>query len=122
MRPLDPELAAGSLLIRTSALLDALYMFFEMVWDRATPLLLDGSRPGAGPEADGTADDLTPLLAAGLTDEAIARQLGISRRTLQRRIQALMDTLNVRSRYQAGYVSGRTSTARPGPSRSVEPR
>jgi predicted transcriptional regulator len=107
MHPLDPEFAAGAVLVRTSALLDALYMFSELIWDRATPLSLDGGRPGAGPQADGAAGDLIPLLAAGLTDEAIARQLGISRRTLQRRIQALMDTLDARSRFQAGYEAGR---------------
>jgi sugar-specific transcriptional regulator TrmB len=113
VHPLDPGFAAGAMLVHTSALLDALYMCFELVWDRATPLSLDGGRPGAGRQADGAAGDLIPLLAAGLTDEATARQLGISHRTLQRRIQALMDTLDARSRfqagYQAGYQAGRTS-------------
>lgn len=107
VRPLDPELAAGSVLVRTSALLDALHMFFELVWARATPIALGPSQPvGADRQADAPADDLIPLLAAGLTDEAAARQLGISRRTLQRRIQALMETLDARSRFQAGYQIG----------------
>jgi predicted transcriptional regulator len=107
VRPLDPELAAGAVLVRTSALLDALHMFFELVWARATPIALGPSQPiGAGRQADGPVDDLIPLLAAGLTDEAAARQLSISRRTLQRRIQALMETLDARSRFQAGYQVG----------------
>jgi sugar-specific transcriptional regulator TrmB/AraC-like DNA-binding protein len=107
MNPLDPELAAGAVLVRASALLDALHMFFELVWDRAIPLPLDGSRPAAGPQPDGGVGDLIPLLAAGLTDKATAHQLGISHRTLQRRIKALMNTLDAHSRFQAGYQAGR---------------
>jgi hypothetical protein len=107
VRPLDPELAEGAMLVRTSALLDALHMFFELVWARAAPIALGPSQPiGADRQADAPVDDLIPLLAAGLTDEAAARQLGISRRTLQRRIQALMETLDARSRFQAGYQVG----------------
>jgi sugar-specific transcriptional regulator TrmB/AraC-like DNA-binding protein len=119
VHPLDPGFAAGAMLVHTSALLDALYMFFELVWDRATPLSLDGGHPGPGPQADSTAGDLIPLLAAGLTDEATARQLGISHRTLQRRIQALMDTLDARSRFQAGYQAGRASAVQPAPPGSL---
>lgn len=109
VRPLDPELAAGCVLVRTSALLDALHMFFELVWERATPIALDASQPiGADQQADPAADGLVPLLAAGLTDEAAAHQLGISHRTLQRRIQALMKGLDAQSRFQAGYLIGLT--------------
>lgn len=103
-RPLDPELAAGCVLVHTSALLDALHMFFELVWERASPIALDPSQPiSAGPQDDGAMGNLIPLLAAGLTDEGAARQLGISRRTLQRRMQALMNSLDAGSRFQAGY-------------------
>ncbi|MDR3033340.1 MAG: hypothetical protein LBV78_09580, partial [Kitasatospora sp.] len=102
MHPLDPELAAGAMLVRASALLDALHMFFELVWDRAIPLPLDHSEPAADPQHDGAVGDLIPLLAAGLTDKAAAHQLGISHRTLQRRIQALMNSLDVHSRFQVG--------------------
>ncbi|MBO0835981.1 MAG: hypothetical protein J2P28_10735 [Actinobacteria bacterium] len=109
VRPLDPELTAGCVLVRTSALLDALHMFFELVWARASPIALH-SDPGqpvaADVQADAAIDSLIPVLAAGLTDEAAARQLGISRRTLQRRIRALMQTLDARSRFQAGYQVG----------------
>jgi len=117
MNPLDPELATGAVLVRASALLDALHMFFELVWDRAVPLPLDHSGPAAGPQPDGAVGDLIPLLAAGLTDKAAAHQLGISHRTLQRRVQTLMNTLDAHSRFQVGYQAGRTSTAQPAPRR-----
>jgi sugar-specific transcriptional regulator TrmB/AraC-like DNA-binding protein len=113
VHPLDPEPTAGTLLVRASALLDALYMFFELIWDRATPLPLDSGRPDTASQADDAVGDLIPLLAVGLTDEAAARQLGISRRTLQRRIQAFMDAQDARSRFQAGYQVGLASAVRP---------
>lgn len=42
------------------------------------------------------------LMAAGLTDEAIARRLRLSRRTVVRRITALLDRLGATTRFQAG--------------------
>jgi DNA-binding CsgD family transcriptional regulator len=46
---------------------------------------------------------LLRLLAAGLTDEAAARRLGISVRTARRQVAVLMDKLGASSRFQAGY-------------------
>ena len=42
------------------------------------------------------------ILAAGTTDEAVARRLGLSRRTVQRQMQQLMRRLGADSRFQAG--------------------
>ncbi|MGW3248842.1 helix-turn-helix domain-containing protein [Streptomyces sp. NPDC001070] len=42
------------------------------------------------------------LLADGLTDEAIAKRLGVSPRTARRIATDLMERLNARSRFQAG--------------------
>jgi DNA-binding NarL/FixJ family response regulator len=42
------------------------------------------------------------LLIAGLTDTASARHLGVSLRTVQRRVAALLDELGVQTRFQAG--------------------
>ncbi|WP_030564935.1 helix-turn-helix domain-containing protein [Streptomyces aureocirculatus] len=46
-------------------------------------------------------------LAAGLTDEAAARRLGMSLRTYRRRVAALMADLGATSRFQAGVLSRR---------------
>jgi DNA-binding CsgD family transcriptional regulator len=93
------ELPAGdhSLLLRSSALLSGLVTLFEGLWERATPLW-----PGA--EESLTTDDqqLLALLAAGLTDQAIARKLGVAKRTVERRIRRLMDSLGAQTRFQAG--------------------
>lgn len=52
---------------------------------------------------------LHPLhpLHAGLTDETIARQLGLGERTLRRRITGLTTRLGATSRFQAGAQAAR---------------
>jgi DNA-binding NarL/FixJ family response regulator len=42
------------------------------------------------------------LLAAGATDEAIARRLSISVRTVQREVRQVLDLVGARTRFQAG--------------------
>jgi sugar-specific transcriptional regulator TrmB/DNA-binding CsgD family transcriptional regulator len=99
------------LLVRSSALLDALYALFESLWDRAVPVSLGRdlslkTRPAAdGLTADGR--ELLGLMAAGLNDKAIAHELGVSMRTLNRRISELMAQLNARSRFQIGWIASR---------------
>ncbi|MFE2813801.1 LuxR C-terminal-related transcriptional regulator [Streptomyces nigra] len=45
---------------------------------------------------------LLTMLRAGLEDQSIARQLGLSTRTATRRTAALMTRLNATTRFQAG--------------------
>ncbi|WP_411106767.1 hypothetical protein [Streptomyces sp. cmx-4-9] len=61
----------------------------------------------AAPEAE-----LHPLsrevlrqLALGSTDETAARQIGMALRTYRRVVSRLMDSLDARSRFQAGYLA-----------------
>lgn len=91
--------------IHPSALLQALDGLFEAEWDRAVPLqaALAGETGPAEPDADH--HKLIGLLAAGLTDESIARSLGWSARTTQRRLQALMRELGATTRFQAGMAA-----------------
>ncbi|MEU9129855.1 helix-turn-helix domain-containing protein [Kitasatospora sp. NPDC048540] len=91
--------------IHPSALLQALDALFEAEWERAVPLqtaIGDGDGV-AGPDADHL--KLLGLLAAGLTDESIARSLGWSARTTQRRLQGLMRELGATTRFQAGMAA-----------------
>lgn len=50
---------------------------------------------------------LLVLLAAGLTDAAIARAQGWSERTTQRRVQQLLSNLGAVTRFQAGLIAAR---------------
>ncbi|WP_223268058.1 helix-turn-helix domain-containing protein [Streptosporangium nondiastaticum] len=45
------------------------------------------------------------LLAEGRTDEAIAKRLGVSRRTARRIATGLMERLGARSRFQVGVLA-----------------
>lgn len=102
--PGDDETAV---LLRSSALLDGLVTLFETLWDQATPLWPHHRWPA--PTDSRVVDPLSTrdqqllaLLAAGLTDQAIARKLGVALRTVERRVRRMMDGLGARTRFQAG--------------------
>ncbi|MET7708314.1 helix-turn-helix domain-containing protein [Micromonospora sp. NPDC005413] len=93
----------AALLVHPCGLLDALVALFETVWTQATPLSAAGV---AVSTADGiSAEDrhLLALLVSGLTDEAASARLGVSRRTVVRRVQVLMERTDSRSRLQLGW-------------------
>jgi DNA-binding CsgD family transcriptional regulator len=58
--------------------------------------------------ADNLHRTIVELLAEGLTDEAIARRLGVSVRTCRRHIAALLQRLDAVSRFQAGVLATAT--------------
>lgn len=99
----DPQEIASMVVVHPSGLLEALDALFEAVWAQAMPLTMD----------DGHADDVSEdtrrllgLLTAGVSDGTAARQLGVSPRTFQRRLQDLMASLGARTRFQAGLQAG----------------
>jgi DNA-binding CsgD family transcriptional regulator len=99
--------AEASLVIRASSMLDTLIALFELVWERAVAIHTEGElpTPGTGPAEDEAA--LLGLLAAGLTDAAIARHFGTHPRTVQRRVRELLDRLGAGTRFQAGLQAVR---------------
>ncbi|MEU0744596.1 hypothetical protein [Streptomyces sp. NPDC006134] len=70
---------------------------FETVWQRARPY--HQGEEGVNP----LETRLLHLMLAGLTDEAVAHQLQLSTRSVQRRIRALMDRAGVATRIQLGW-------------------
>ncbi|MBW3664433.1 MAG: hypothetical protein KY469_15135 [Actinobacteria bacterium] len=103
----DPGRMEGALLVNPSPLLEGLEVLFETLWDRAVPL---DAALGVEPEPDAISDEhaeLLALMAAGLKDAAIARQLGVGLRTVHRRVAALLDALGAETRYQAGLQAAR---------------
>ncbi|QZY28864.1 helix-turn-helix transcriptional regulator [Nocardioides coralli] len=89
--------------VRQRAVVAALRFWFEALWERATPM----------PEFDlGEARPdlrrfLLEQLVAGATDAAVARTLGVSLRTVRRRIASMMEELGVDSRFQLGVEAAR---------------
>lgn len=51
---------------------------------------------------------LLRLLARGLTDEVVAQKLGLTGRTLRRRLRSAMDKLDASSRFEAGFKLARS--------------
>ena len=100
---LDSALAQTAVIHR-STLLDAMVNLFEIYWERALPL---DERGPAGDGLSGQDREILGLLVAGAKDEVIARQLGVGVRTLRRRMQHLMATLDAETRFQAGMQASR---------------
>lgn len=114
--PLQREGATQTIfIVHPSALLGALNNLFEGLWRRALPLDLPTTDVTPSQRGRSIADEqrLIALLLSGLTDEAIARQFGVSYRTAQRRIAALIGRLGVRTRFQAGVQAALRETPRP---------
>ncbi len=96
----------GGIVIHGSSLLEMLIFFFEDLWARARPL--DGGEeetPGDARAAPSDTNDVLTLLSTGLKDESIARALAISRSTVQRRVQQVMEALDARTRFHAGMLA-----------------
>ncbi|WP_137991440.1 transcriptional regulator TrmB [Streptomyces vilmorinianum] len=115
-----PDGEPGAVLLHRSGLLDALDALFETVWRTAHPLELSAPAGEADPTVEvgeqGPTDldrKILALLLAGLTDLTAATQLGLSPRTLHRRLRHLMDMAGVRTRMQLGGYAVRHGWVEP---------
>lgn len=91
-------------LVRQPGIVHALSLWFEALWERAKPLPEFGAGRTARPALN---DFMLRELAQGAKDEEIARTLGISLRTVRRRVASMMTELGVDSRFQAGVEAVR---------------
>ncbi|MFJ2864261.1 hypothetical protein [Kitasatospora sp. NPDC087314] len=92
-----------SLLIRPSSLLRSLAAVFETLWRLAVP----ASVAAVDLQIDDRDRRILTLMASGATDDAIARRLGLGRRTVVRRVSALSAQLGATTRFQAGVQAAR---------------
>lgn len=99
----QPQLPPEMFVVREPALVIPLIELFEMSWAAAKPI--DGPGPKDANEREPTQQELAllRLLAAGSTDEAAAKKLGVSVRTVRRIMAELMDQLEASSRFEAGH-------------------
>lgn len=89
------------LLLRQRALVELCSRYFDELWERARPVHALSRRE------DGVRRFLLDQLARGASDDQIARRLGISLRTVRRRMAELMEELGAESRFQAGVEAAR---------------
>jgi DNA-binding CsgD family transcriptional regulator len=90
----------GAVLVRLPLLVQAFTAVFDDAWRSGVPV------PDPSVERD-VDSRLIALLAGGFKDEAIARYLGLSLRTVRRRVAGLADELGVHTRFQLGVVAQR---------------
>ncbi|MFD0263228.1 helix-turn-helix domain-containing protein [Kitasatospora indigofera] len=101
----------AALLVRAPGLVNLMTILFEQVWAWAQPLGLEAGLPVVGEapagEPVGTDRRILALLLAGSTDQAVANQLGLGLRTVQRRIKAVMELAHAETRVQLGWQAHR---------------
>ena len=94
----EDSLSVPFLVVREPAMVRSFESQFASMWRHANSV-------GTGPE-DSLHSELVretlQILASGATDEAAARQLGVSVRTVRRRVAAVMELLGAASRFEAG--------------------
>ncbi len=99
----DDQRTDRAVVVRQDMLLRTVRAYFEALWERAMAV------PGVGGYDGGQNDRalLLDQLAGGAKDEQIARALGLSLRTVRRRVAEIMEELGVDSRFQAGVEAVR---------------
>ncbi|MEU9089536.1 hypothetical protein [Streptomyces sp. NPDC048428] len=103
--PLDPERESEpvALVVHRTGLLTALVSLFEEHFEKGRRMTPSGVEERAESPVAATDRQIVALLHIGLTDAAIARQLGMGHRTVQRRLHALMDEVGAATRFQLGW-------------------
>ncbi|MFB9623785.1 helix-turn-helix transcriptional regulator [Nonomuraea helvata] len=95
-----PDHAYNFYLVRTPVVVGLLRTLFRELWARAVPL------PWSGRRSEGMVQVLR-LAAQGMCDDSIARQLGVSVRTVRARFADAMTELGAQSRFHAGVEAAR---------------
>jgi len=106
----NPRPSLGSHLavqLISPVLADFLNGAFAKVWD--TSLQVSNRKFESGALLEDDEVQILRLLAAGQKDESVARVLGVSVRTIQRKIQSMQRSFGAASRFQLGAISARHS-------------
>ncbi|MEU8008839.1 LuxR C-terminal-related transcriptional regulator [Micromonospora parva] len=101
--PSDPRV--GAVEVTSPSVLLAICALFQQVWAAGEPL-----QSPSRTEADTPTPmelDVLRLLADGQTDEAVARKLGLSVRSVRRVVADVTSRLGASSRFQAGVAAAR---------------
>ncbi|MFI7089146.1 helix-turn-helix domain-containing protein [Streptomyces anulatus] len=91
----------GARVLRGGSGLDALNGLAGRLWDNSMEVR-QATSPLAAPPSRPRRERVLRLLADGLTDDAIARRIGVSVRTVRNDVASTMVGLDARSRFQAG--------------------
>lgn len=96
----DRDSSLGALLVSGSGLVTGLVALFTSTWRVARPL---GTRPAREPSMPSVQErEALALWAQGNTDEAVARRLGVSQRTVRRISESICERAGAHSRFELG--------------------
>ncbi len=95
--------ADADLIVRAPGLVALARAYFDRLWAQAASI----PRLESQAEAPDDRRHVLELLALGVKDESIARHLGVSLRTVRRRVAELLDELGAGTRFQAGMEAVR---------------
>jgi len=96
----DPhDFSRGAIVLNTPGAITALQSLFDLIWASGDEL---PSPPASENALRPEERELLQLLSRGLKDEAIARSLGISIRTVRRMINVLSSRVDATSRFELG--------------------
>ncbi|TMM37899.1 MAG: hypothetical protein E6F99_11215 [Actinobacteria bacterium] len=119
--PQNPRHAAdGAYVFRHESVVLALLALFESYWEQGRPLLADEAPRGCNNHFERA---VLRMLATGAKDDAVARQLGTSVRTIRRIVADLMTRADVSSRFALGVYAAKHNwtESRPAPVVTAEP-
>lgn len=95
--PASPQGEPTAWIATAGTLLADAVAVWERTWDESTPALVDGALP----PLDARQLEVARGICLGRTDVAIARQLGVSQRTVARDVAAILDVTGAGSRAEA---------------------
>lgn len=104
----------GAYVLHGEWLAAPLVNLFEEIWSQGEPLPSERP-PVRGEVGDARMREVAALLALGIKDEAVARRLGVSVRTVRRLIAATMAELQASSRFLGGVNAVRRGWIDGGP-------
>lgn len=99
--------STAAMVVHHSPFLTGLMGVFDAFWRMAVPITSGTDTSDAVGTPSLETKRLLTYLSAGLTDESIAREFGVSERTIARRISRLQETLGAQTRFQLGVQASR---------------
>jgi hypothetical protein len=99
--------STAAMVVHRSPFLTGLIGVFDAFWRMAVPITGNTETSDAVGARSLETKRLLTYLSAGLTDESIAREFGVSERTIARRISRLQENLGAQTRFQLGVQASR---------------
>ncbi|MFF3334964.1 LuxR C-terminal-related transcriptional regulator [Streptomyces sp. NPDC002888] len=118
--PGEGDRSTSALTVQHPGLVNYLATMFEYMWARGRPVDPKAVSQRSPRISNETRTAVLRLMVDGFTDEAIAKRLGMSVRTVATHIKKTADALGSRSRPQLAYLIGMTGLLS-GPGNSASP-